>query len=169
MGNAKRLEISKERLICLTIDDSCVSQRRRINELTRFVPNLEAPVGVIEQQGERAVIGMSGCSEPILERFSGRFGIINHTEKMVLGLYMGKEKVGLHVDLLGKRRQKLEMNLMALFEEGVHVGAELGPVSGPLVRPRGIIVVANVESLLLVGSASVTGSSLWREPAVEGL
>ena len=58
-------------------------------------------------------------------------------------------------------------DFVALFEERTHVRTEFRLIGWPLVRTRRVIIVADVECLLLVGFAGVTGRSLGGEPAME--
>ena len=86
---------------------------------------------------------------------------------MVLGLNVRQEEVSWQVDLLRERRHELQMDFVALFEERTHVRTELRPIGRPLVQTRRVIIVADVECLLLVGLAGVTGRSLGGESAME--
>jgi len=164
LGRARRLDdamqrapngiVAPARQQIARIDDHGARDGRRVDERPVGGLDLQAAALVLEQERDRAVVGV--LAGPDLQRVlaedgRGHGGVVQEPQGVVAGVGVRVEPGLVEPHGHGDGAHDLDVQGLALVEEGQHEGLEGGVGRGPVVGVGGVALAPDLERLLDVG------------------
>lgn len=143
----------------LTVYNGAVVPTSNVSILPVAAHDLKSLTGIVEKQGQTAIIRMRPGANTPLERVDGGRRVVQTRDEVILLRHKGMKGIGLESYGLGQNAQQFPNDAVARLEEcgqfpphRLRVG-----IGEPLVRLRVVVVAVNAEELFEVRRVGIGG------------